>query len=230
MSERNAATLRDKAIANFDPKQAAQLFADINGDTSFDVNVLSKYENLLENGMKARKRIASQLNLNDRIELWKTQLAYHLATSSLTKSQSDYILDIISKMPAIFEASKTLTGAEKEKYLESLENSMFAVFGKPGAYAIFMEIGIQKIVRDLPISASLIKRNSSAPFMKITYSSYDNVKPISELAGMQLTCDCRWYCSSGSCQGSSCFQVENCGPFGTWKCTSMCVTRGGIEP
>lgn len=210
----------------FSQTEAIQIFADINGDTSFEVNLLAKYENLLNLDMDSRKRIAKELPLNERLNLWHTQLAYHLATTSLSGQQQGFILDIIPNIPSIFEASKILTGIERAKYLETLESSMFNMFGKELAYAIFMEIGIQKKVIAPNTNAQL---NFSTFFTKASNISFLNdTTNLLNSVTTQWSCNCRWYCSgeNQTCKQGSCRDYNGCGPFDDWNCTGRCGKIG----
>jgi len=89
-----------------------------------------------------------------------------------------------------------LSNEDRVAYRDNLEASIFKVFSKTEAYSIFMEIGIQKKIADIPDSQSNLIQD----------------------------CNCRWYCSEDnqSC-GGTCRVVTYCGPFDTWECTAKCT-------
>lgn len=187
----------NKALNIFPQNEAHQIFADMNGDKKTVLTLLQKYEDLLKRGMMARRKIAKEMPVNDRVNIWKVQLAYHLATGKFSKAQNEFILEWLTALsPETFAPRTNLTAEEEAKALEALESRIFSVFTKPEGYAIFMTIGIQKFVADDEPSQS-------------------------ELAP---PCSCRWYCDEFgySCQAKLCYRNNLCGPFESWECTSVC--------
>lgn len=191
--------IESKAFGLFGFKDAGDFVEPLNTNKEAEVAFLQKYENLLKSGMQLRKKLVKEIPIAERVEIWKTQLAYHLATSSFNNNQKEFIVEIMPNIQAILEASSNLSKDEKTKYVEVLESSMFKVFTKAEAFAIFMEVGIQKFVKDDAETTNLL----------------------------QATCNCRWYCSSGgdSCNDNYCNRVDRCGPFDSWECYSRC-SRG----
>jgi hypothetical protein len=225
-TERHSKTLENNGLRLFPRNEFVEIFAGMNGDKSFEISLLTRYEDLLKFDMMSRKQIAKELPLVERYNLWNTQLIFHLTTSSLNKQQKEFILEIMPKIPLIFEASRTLIGIEREKYLEALESSMFRVFGKESAYAIFMEIGIQKLVRNSSLKNQL---NSFTIFTKIATKSNRWDKINFEFLSPQAYCNCRWWCTTGDCEGTGCIKQNKCGPFDDWECTNKCVRTGEEE-
>lgn len=134
----------------FPRKDALEILEGLGASKSEDVTLLQKYEDLLKAGMLLRRRLVKETPLFERVNIWRTQLAYHLATSSLSREQKAFTTEIMSNIPSIIEASSNLMGEEKDRYLADLEANMFRVFTKPEAYSIFMTIGIQNKVPDKP--------------------------------------------------------------------------------
>lgn len=62
---------------------------------------------------------------------------------------------LTSLSPNTFASRASYTKEQEAKTLETLEAGIFAVFSKPEGYAIFMEIGVQKLVPDDPNSQAV---------------------------------------------------------------------------
>jgi hypothetical protein len=192
LNEQIGQELENKAIGIFPPKEAGDILAALFGNKDEDVSLLQNYENLLTNGMRARKKLVRAMPVNDRVNIWKTQLVYHLVTGKFSKVQNEFILDFLTTItPATFERSLTETREESVKSLEVLDKKIQAVFSKSESFAIFEELGIQKIVPD-----------------------DSNLAP--------AFCECRWTCTYGTCGASGCVMFPECGPTGTWDCTNVC--------
>ncbi len=138
----------NKAFGLFVQKDAFEILEGLGASKNEDVALLRKYEDLLKSGMQIRKKLVKEMPTAERVNIWKTQLAYHLATSSLNKEQKEFIVEIIPNVQSILEASSDLPKEEGEKYAEILELSMFKIFTKAEAYAVFMTIGIHNYVFD----------------------------------------------------------------------------------
>lgn len=188
--------LVNKAFALFLRKEAGDFIEPLNTDKNVEISLVQKYEDLLKNGMQIRKQIAEEMPITERVNIWKVQMAYHLATTSLNTKQRELIVGIIPRIQEIIEASMTLPKDEQTKYVANLEASLFEVFTKAEAFAVFMEIGIQKYVED------------GAVYLQETNGN----------------CNCRWYCSGDyDCNDANCDVKTRCGPFDTWDCTSRCI-------
>ncbi len=148
-----------------------------------------------------RKKIAKEMSVNDRVNIWKVQLAYHLATGKFSRIQNEFILEMLTSLsPDTFASRANLTKEESAKASEMLDKKIQSVFSKAESFAIFEELGIQKIVTDTKGTNSL------------------------EPDDAYVYCNCRWYCgSSGSCGGECNVEVPECGAFGNAYCTSKCV-------
>lgn len=143
-------------------------------------------------------KIAKEMSVSDRVDIWKVQLAYHLATGKFSKIQNDFILEMLTSLsPETFASRANLTKEEEAKILEDLESKIFNVFTKEEGFAIFMSIGIQKVVEDEPVAQRLDFPD----------------------------CDCYAYCAGNpECTRVVCVtKNQNCGPFGDWVCRSVCV-------
>lgn len=88
---------------------------------------------------------------------------------------------------------------EEVKTIETLESTIYNVFTKEEGFAIFMAVGIQKIVKD---------------------------EPADTISQRESTCKCNAYCAGDlSCGGANgCVSSpDGCGPFGWLGCHSQCV-------
>ncbi|MDQ3799670.1 MAG: hypothetical protein M3384_09480 [Acidobacteriota bacterium] len=141
--------LVNKAFGLF-PRQEAGDFAEpMNMNKEIEVALVKKYNDLLNHGMIARKKLAKEMPVNDRVNIWKVQMAYHLATGKFSKAQNEFISEWLTSLsPETFAPRTNLTAEEEAKALEALESRIFSVFTKPEGFAIFMTIGIQKFVAD----------------------------------------------------------------------------------
>jgi hypothetical protein len=198
-SEQSGTEMVNKAFALFSPKELGDFIEPLNANKDEEVVLLQKYEDLLKNGMNARRKIASGMPVNERVIIWKTQLAYHLATGKFSKNQNEFILEMLSGLtPEFFTSRLNLTKEEEAKAERVLASSISNVFTKDEGFAVFVEIGVQNYVKD-----------ESNP----------------TTAQLTPTCTCNWSCSQGTCSGSGCISSEigACGPFGTTRCNYLCV-------
>jgi len=138
-----------KAFGLFAQKDAFEILEGLGADKDEDVALLQKYEDLLKNRAKMRKKIAKEMPVNDRVNVWKVQLAYHLAVGKFSRIQNEFILEMLTSLsPDTFASSANLTKEESIKATEILDRKILSVFSKAEAYAIFEEFGIQKVVSD----------------------------------------------------------------------------------
>lgn len=182
------------AVKLFRYEELGDFIEPLMSDKNTEVTLVQKYQDLLKSGDLTRKKIAKEMPVDDRVNIWKVQLAYHLATGKFSKVQNEFISEwLISLSPETFASRANLTKEEEAKALESLESKIFNVFTKEEGFAIFMTIGIQESI------------------------------PEEDLAS-QGSCNCRWFCcASGTC-GSNCVNHPNlCGPFDNSECTGICV-------
>lgn len=199
--ERNGLDMVNRALGLFTYKEAGDFIEPLMTDKDEEVALLQKYENLLKNGMNARKAITKEVPINDRVNIWKAQLAYHLATGKFSKAQNEFILEMLTSLSPETFASRVNITKEEHKDIKALESVIFNVFTKEEGFAIFMAVGIQRYVKDEPVNTT----NFAPP-----------------------TCDCNAYCPGPpSCGGANgCMSSEDgCGPFGLLGCHSLCVTE-----
>jgi len=192
--------IENKALGLFTQKDLGDFIEPLNTDKGAEVAFLQKYEDLLKNGMNARKKLVREMPVNDRVNIWKTQLIYHLTTAALSQPQRELILDfLVTLSPAAFVRPVNETKEEAAIASALLDKKIQSVFSKAESFAIFEELGIQKIVADT--------KETNTSSLDIPYKY----------------CNCRWYCSSGSC-GTDCnVEIQNCGAFGGSWCTGRCV-------
>lgn len=199
-SEQSGLEIENKALGLFTHKDLGDFIEPLNTNKTEEVALLQKYEGLLKNGMKARRKIAKGMPLNDRVNIWKTQLAYHLATGKFSKVQNKFILEMLTSLsPETFTSHENLTEEEEARANDMLESSILSVFTKEEGYAIFLSLGIQ------------------------TYAA-DEIAPAEDPAS--VTCDCNWSCEEGACVGKNgckSSEIGACGPFGLSRCHSLCV-------
>lgn len=195
-SQETGQRLEMKAMGAFSPNEASEILAALFADKTQDVALLQIYNDLLRNEIFERRNIVKSMPVADRINIWKTQLAYHVATASLSRDQSELILELSTGLsPSTFDLPAAETREESAKRLEALDSRIQSVFSKAESFAIFEELGIQKIVTDT--------------------TEHTN--------SLNVDCNCRWYCSSGTCGGTACgVLARDCGPFGTWFCNYRC--------
>jgi hypothetical protein len=199
-SEQKGLEVENRALGLFTLKDAGDFIEPLGTDKNEEVKLLRKYEDLLKNGMKARKKLVREMTVNDRVDIWKTQLAYHLTTARLSKAQSELILDFLTTLsPATFVRPVNETKEESAKASEILDKKIQFVFSKAEEFAIFEELGIQKIVSDT------IEANAST-----------------DLPPGKTVCNCRWYCGDQTCGSLCSVQVQECGAFGNSYCTGKC--------
>jgi hypothetical protein len=184
----------NKAFGLFSRQEAGDFVEPLNTNKAVEIGLLQKYNDLLKNGDIARRKIAKEMPVNDRVNIWKVQMAYHLATGKFSKAQNEFILEWLTSLsPETFAPRTNLTTEEEAKAVEAVESRIFSVFTKPEGYAIFMTIGIQKFVAD----DDLLEQGS---------------------------CNCRWYCGlSGDCSGQCANKSKLCGFNGDEECTARCV-------
>jgi hypothetical protein len=200
-SEQNGWELVNKAFGLFPGKEAGDFIEPMNMEKETEVALVQKYEDLLKFGMIARKKLAKEMPVNDRVNIWKVQLAYHLATGKFSKAQNEFILEQLTSLsPETFASRENLTKEEEAKFAEMLLSKFFAVFTKAEGYAIFMTIGIQKYVKEPSADT-----NNFAPAI----------------------CDCLVSCTASdqSCGGpNGCMSsYDGCGPYGWLGCHYKCV-------
>ncbi len=200
-SEQSGLEIESRALGLFTQKDLGDFVEPLMTNKNEEVALLQKYEDLLKNGMKARKKLVKEMPVNDRVNIWKTQLVYHLITADLSQPQRELILGFLTTLsPDTFINSAKQTKEESAKATEILDKKIRSVFSKEEEFAIFEALGIQKVVTDPP-------------------------REMNNLPSPWTFCDCRWYCGStvGTCGGGSCdVEPHGCGPFGGSYCTSKC--------
>lgn len=201
LSEQNGREIENRALGLFAGKDLGDFIEPLMMEKDGEVALLQKYEDLLKNGMMARRRIVKEMPVDDRVNIWKTQLAYHLVTGKFSASQNDFILEMLLSLSSeTFTSRENLSAEERSKADEMLLSKILSVFTKGEGFAIFMSVGIQKYVKDEPIIP-------------------DSLRP--------PICNCNFYCEGNpSCGGpNGCMSSPpgDCGPFGSTACHYLCV-------
>lgn len=199
-SEQSGSEIENRALGLFTNNDLGDFIEPLMTNKNEEVALLQKYEDLLKNGMRVRKKLVKEMPVNDRVNIWKTQLVYHLITANLSQPQREFILEFMTTLsPATIVRPVNETKEESAKALEILDKKIQSVFSRTEEFAIFETLGIQKIVTD-PIETNII---IDSPWK---------------------FCDCRWYCGvSESCGGGCNVQVQECGPTGSWYCSGKCA-------
>jgi hypothetical protein len=197
-SRQSGEEMENRALGLFAYKDLGDFIEPMQTDKIVEVGLLQKYEDLLKNGMIARKRIAKDMPVNDRVSIWKVQLAYHLVTGKFSRVQSDFIVEMLTSLsPETFASRENFTKEEEAKALEKLDSRILSVFTKEEEFAIFEAVGIQKNVNDEP----------NDPTKQVEYPN----------------CNCRIYCAGDpSCRGDTCVTTRICGPWDDWTCYRVC--------
>lgn len=199
LGEQNAREIENKALGLFAHKELGDFIEPLMMGKDGEVALLRKYQNLLKNGMNARRTIVKNMPVNDRVNIWKVQLAYHLATGNFSKVQKEFILEMLASLsPETFTSRENLTKEEQDE--DPLQSRIFNVFSKQEGFAVFMEVGIQTFVVD---------------------------EPVMDPGVIGGTCGCNFYCSNENlvcggpdgCESST----SGCGPFGGMRCHYKCV-------
>jgi len=209
LNEQNGREIENKALGLFAYKELGDFIEPLMTSKDEEVALLQKYENLLKNGMKARKKLVKEMPVNDRVNFWKTQLVYHLTTANLSQPQRKLILEFLTTLsPATFEHPANETKEESAKATELLDKKIQSVFSRAEEFAIFEELGIQKIVSDTKVTNTLLS---------------DDSPPI-DVGPLFTYCDCRWFCGlrGGSCSINCRIETRDCGTFGDDWCTGKC--------
>lgn len=235
----------NKVFGLFPQKDAFEILEGLGTNKNEEVSHLQKYEDLLKLGIRLRKKLVNEMPISERAAIWKTQLAYHLATSSLNTKQKEFIVEILPKIQSTLEDSANLSREEKNKYTEALESSAFKLFTKNEAFAVFMTIGIQKNVPDNSETLEQFKvgytsqnalRSQTAAFSfpaapLLSRANQSNPSKFSNALFSQWTnCACRWACEEwkASCGGNECLKTSSgCGFWGDSECTNACTQSAG---
>jgi hypothetical protein len=200
-SRQSGEEMENRALGLFAYKDLGDFIDPMQTDKVTEVALLQKYEDLLMIGSKTRMKAAKEMPVNERINIWKVQLAYHLITGKFTKVQNEFIVEQLASLsPETFASRENFTEAELTKFEKMLIDNFLRVFSKDEAFGLFMTIGIQKYIADEPAN-----ENKSAP----------------------STCNCNRSCAGGNqwCTGKNgCTSspIGDCGPWGSTRCHSLC--------
>lgn len=193
LSQKLGHELEVKAMSIFEPRVAASILAANHGNKDFDIALIQNYQALMTIGMSRRKVLVKEKPITERANLWRTQLVYHLATSYLSDDQKVFIAEMMPNIETILDTTATLSPDNRAQYGEELEQSILKYFTKTEAYALFMAIGIQKVVKD-------------------------NDDSLQSSCNCRWYCD-DW---SQNCNQGSCRARNFCGPFDDWECSGRC--------
>jgi len=207
-AEQNAAVLQSAAVRIFRPKDVSNIFAGLGGNEA-DISLLERYRNItfIESN-SARKQAFRELSAKDKSDVWRTQMAYYLATDdTLNDSQRKFILRVIKFLtPANFETpdgpvDRKMTNGE----LGALELDAKAVFDDAKIRRLFASLGNPGICA---VKASPVLRLEGTPDCSCSLSYND--------------CSQTTTCSSGGCEQT----WYGCGFLWLQWCTGECRLHG----
>lgn len=202
-SQQKGLEIENKALGLFAHNDLGDFIEPLMTNKDAEVSLLQNYENLLKNRLKVRKKLVKEMSLNDRVNIWKTQLVYHLTTADLSPAQRKFIVEFLTTLsPATIVRPVNETKEESAKALEELDKKIQSVFSRAESFAIFEELGIHKIV---------------------TATTEDDEILIDGF----VWCNCRWYCGVTTmvCGGNCEVHHQDCGPTGSWYCEYRCVNQ-----
>jgi hypothetical protein len=200
-SEQTATEMINIAFGLFGRRDAGDFVEPMQMPKDREVALVKRYEALLKYGMKKRMEIAKEMPVADRVNIWKTQVAYHLAAGRFSKAQNEFILgELMSLSPETFAPRAGLTKEEESAFAAKSLSRIFNVFTKEEGYAIFMAVGIQKYVKDAPVDTN----NLESP----------SCQCLVYCAGERIVCG-----SENGCVSTP----DGCGPWGTLGCHYQCV-------
>lgn len=142
-SDQAAYEMINRAFALFPRRDVGDFVEPMQMPKDREVALVQRYEALLKNGMTKRSELAGEMPVGDRINIWKTQLAYHLATGRFSKAQNEFILgEMMSLTPETFAPRVHFTKEEESEAVAKALSRIYNVFTKEEGYAIFMTVGI----------------------------------------------------------------------------------------
>ncbi|HRH43580.1 MAG TPA: bacteriocin fulvocin C-related protein [Pyrinomonadaceae bacterium] len=225
-TERNTKILESNALRLFPQNEAYDIFVDMNGDKTPDINFLGKYERILTLTIKERKQAIRASSPIEKSDFWKAQMIYHIAMSKLNQAQIGFIVDIIPYLtPAAFNFPTESNQPKNQatNALDSFEAKAVTLFSKEEIYSIFESPGLQKPM-PYQIFPSLVTANAEV-FKGISYNLVKDFKPPVNTFNKPV-CDCISWCGIGD---FSCFTVDcsnsdptGCGWYGDQRCTKFC--------
>jgi hypothetical protein len=200
--EQAAYEIMNRAFGLFSRKEAGDFVEPGQTPKDEEIALVQRYEALLKSGMTKRMELARDMPVADRINIWKTQLAYHLATGRFSKAQNEFILgELMSLTPETFAPRAHFTKEEEFAFAAKALSRIYNVFTKEEGYAIFMTVGIQKNVKDEPVNTDNLLESKKCRCLAYCSSQY-------EMCG-----------SENGCVSTP----DGCGPFGGLGCHYQCV-------
>ena len=200
--EQAAYEIMNRAFGLFTRKEAGDFVEPGQTPKDEETALVRRYEALLKYGMTKRMELVRDMPVSDRINIWKTQVAYHLATGRFSKTQNEFMLEELMSLSAeTFAPRVGLTKEEESALAAKALSRIYNVFTKEEGYAIFMTVGIQKNVKDEPVST-------------------DNLQEAKK-------CRCLAYCSSQyevcGAENGCVSTTSGCGPWSMFPCHYQCV-------
>jgi hypothetical protein len=201
-NEQDAYGIMTRAMGLFERSDWGDFIEPIPMPKDREVALVQKYQDLLKIGARKRMDLTKEMPVNDKVNVWKTQLAYHLATGRFSKAQNEFILgEMMSLTPETFAPRAHFTKEEESAFAAKALSRIYNVFTKEEGYAIFMTVGIQKNVKDEPVNTDNLQESKK--------------------------CRCLTYCSSQyemcGAENGCVSTTSGCGPFEWLGCHYQCV-------
>lgn len=134
--------IENSARALFSRDELGDFLEPLAMDKSIELDLVRRYFDLLNEGSMVRMRLVERLPIRERVGIWKTQMAYHLATGAFSENQLRFISEMLTSMTPDTFAPKL-----DETEGTELVNRMYSVFSREEAFALFMSIGSHKPVK-----------------------------------------------------------------------------------
>jgi hypothetical protein len=203
--------LESKALGLFNENEAYEIFASMNGDKTYEIDLLNNYENILKMPtISKRKSMLRDSSPKIKSDVWKAQMIYYLVTAELNDSQRKFIAKIIPHFtPLAFDHTNDKLIPNMDSInLDAFENESYKLFTKQEVFVIFMSVGLHKMV---PFK-EIVTRNSELPE--------------GGGEGNHPACECNYLCGAlcWSCGGSAaCTETTSgCGWRSNKPCKSSC--------
>ncbi|MCC6825436.1 MAG: hypothetical protein IT172_06800 [Acidobacteria bacterium] len=92
------AEIINRAFGLFSRAEIGDFIEPLNTEKSAEIALVGNYRQLLKSGMHERIAKLKQMPLGERVNIWKTQLAYHLASANLSDVQRAFIVDMMTSL------------------------------------------------------------------------------------------------------------------------------------
>jgi hypothetical protein len=205
-SRRDGELLGQKAKALFSKQEFFEIFANLGGGT-VEINLLRKYLDVSALSVLERKDVFRKESAQDKSNLWRVHLAFHLAKQSgLNSRQMEIIFEaIIFATPEIYEISRDSSEwrVKVHEPIQLFTIRALEVFSKDEVAEIFSNLGGKK------------------PSLRDTIASEDEMIPVGLCNCSRQWADCSGitFCT-GLCEVPN--PPYNCGFLDMYVCDGRC--------